>query len=48
MKRALKDCRDLHIRLPRELYEVLEERAEAEGVPISVVIRRALRSALGL
>lgn len=48
MKRALKNSRDIHIRLPEELYSVLMERAAAEGVPLSMFIRRLLRSALGM
>ncbi|MEM0482331.1 MAG: ribbon-helix-helix protein, CopG family [Nitrososphaerota archaeon] len=48
MKRALKDSRDIHIRLPQDLYRALEERASSEGVPVSLLIRRILRSALGL
>ncbi len=48
LKRALKDSRDIHIRLPQDLYRALEERASSEGVPVSLLIRRILRSALGL
>ncbi|MCS7145325.1 MAG: ribbon-helix-helix protein, CopG family [Nitrososphaerota archaeon] len=48
MKRALRNVRDIHIRLPGDVYDALVERARVEGVPVSVVIRRILRSGLGL
>jgi len=40
--------RKLNLRAEEELARVLEERARAEGVPVSEVIRRAIRAYLQL
>jgi|GEM_PF-1213421 len=48
VKRALRDSREVHVRLPADLYQALAEKASAEGVPLSVLIRRLLRRGLGL
>ncbi|MEM0445544.1 MAG: ribbon-helix-helix protein, CopG family [Nitrososphaerota archaeon] len=48
MRRALRESRDIHIKVPRDLYESLAARAAAENIPVSMLIRRILRSALGV
>lgn len=48
MKRALRESREIHIRLSKELYDALKTRAAAENVSVSLLIRRILRGALGL
>jgi len=47
LKRALSRAKEMHLLLPADLYEALRERAAAEGVPVSALVRRLLRSCLG-
>ncbi len=47
LRRALRNGREIHVVLPPDLYEALRERAAAEGVTLSMIVRRILRRGLG-
>jgi hypothetical protein len=40
------ELRDLHILVPRSLYEALQAQARAEDRPLSGIVRNAVREAL--